>query len=250
MKKLLFVFMLLLGSAAALTAQRAITGTVSDQNKEPLIGATILVEGTSVGTVTDALGEFGLTVPAGSNTLLISYTGYTTRRVELTASSNYAVELASDGITLSDVVVTAYGTTRKEALTGSVSSIKSEAIALRPVNNISNVIEGASPGVVTTTSNGQPGSGLNIRIRGFGSINATQEPLYVVDGVPYVGATSNINPDDVESISILKDASATALYGSRAANGVVMITTKRGKKGRKPNCCNIILETFTNLNYC
>lgn len=232
MKKLLFVFMLLLGSAAALTAQRAITGTVTDQNKEPLIGATILVEGTSVGTVTDALGEFSLTVPAGSNTLLISYTGYTTSRVELTASSNYAVELASDGITLSDVVVTAYGTTRKEALTGSVSSIKSEAIALRPVNNISNVIEGASPGVITSTANGQPGSGLGIRIRGFGSINATQEPLYVVDGVPYVGATSNINPDDVESISILKDASATALYGSRAANGVVMITTKRGKKGR------------------
>ncbi|HRF39946.1 MAG TPA: carboxypeptidase-like regulatory domain-containing protein, partial [Saprospiraceae bacterium] len=132
MKKLLFVFMLLLGSAAALTAQRAITGTVTDQNKEPLIGATILVEGTSVGTVTDALGEFGLTVPAGSSTLLISYTGYTTRRVELTAANNYSLTLETDAVTLSDVVVTAYGTTRKEALTGSVGSIKSEAIALRP----------------------------------------------------------------------------------------------------------------------
>lgn len=232
MKKLLFVFMLLLGSAAALTAQRSITGTVTDDKKEPLIGATILVEGTSVGTVTDALGEFGLTVPAGSNALLVSYTGYTTRRVELTAANNYSLTLETDAVTLSDVVVTAYGTTRKEALTGSVGSIKAEAIALRPVNNVTNVIEGSSPGVVTTTANGQPGSGLGIRIRGFGSISATQEPLYVVDGVPYIGNTSNINPDDVESISILKDASATALYGSRAANGVVMITTKRGKKGR------------------
>jgi len=153
---------------------------------------------------------------------------------------NYSLTLETDAVTLSDVVVTAYGTTRKEALTGSVGSIKSEAIALRPVNNITNVIEGSSPGVITSTANGQPGSGLDIRIRGFGSINATQEPLYVVDGVPYVGGTSNINPDDVESISILKDASATALYGSRAANGVVMITTKRGKKGRKPICGNII----------
>ncbi|MBK7870648.1 MAG: SusC/RagA family TonB-linked outer membrane protein [Saprospiraceae bacterium] len=117
-------------------------------------------------------------------------------------------------------------------MTGSVGSIKSDAIAKRPVNNVTTVIEGAVPGVVTQTANGQPGSGLSIRVRGFGSINATSEPLFVVDGVPYVGGTSNLNPDDVESISILKDASATALYGSRAANGVVIITTKKGKKGR------------------
>lgn len=232
MKSLSLVITLVLASVVGLSAQRAIIGTVTDQNKEPLIGATILVEGTSVGTITDATGEFSLTVPAGSNALLVSYTGYTTRRVELTTAGNYSITLETDAVTLSDVVVTAYGTTRKEALTGSVGSIKSEDIALRPVNNVTTVIEGSSPGVVTTTANGQPGSGLGIRIRGFGSISATQEPLYVVDGVPYVGGTSNINPDDVESISILKDASATALYGSRAANGVVMITTKRGKKGR------------------
>ncbi|MBX2926767.1 MAG: SusC/RagA family TonB-linked outer membrane protein [Saprospiraceae bacterium] len=232
MKRLTLVFMLLLAGAAALTAQRTITGTVTDPNKEPLIGATVLVEGTSLGTITDINGEFSLTVPAGSTNLVVSYTGYAARRIALTTSSTYAIDLDTDAVTLSDIVVTAYGTTRKEALTGSVGSITAASIERRPVNNITTVIEGASAGVVTTTANGQPGSGLDIRIRGFGSINATQEPLYVVDGVPYVGNTSNINPDDVESISILKDASATALYGSRAANGVVMITTKRGKKGR------------------
>lgn len=232
MKKVLLVLTLVTAAALGLSAQRTITGKVTDPGKEPLIGATVLVEGTSIGTITDVSGEFSLNVPAGSNALIISYTGYGARRVELTAADNYDVTLDTDAVTLSDIVVTAYGTTRKEALTGSVTSIKSETIDKRPVNNITTVIEGAAPGVVTTTANGQPGSGLAIRIRGFGSINATQEPLYVVDGVPYVGGTSNINPDDVESISILKDASATALYGSRAANGVVMITTKRGKKGR------------------
>ena len=232
MKKVLLVLILVSAAAVGLSAQRTITGIVTDENKEPLIGATVLVEGAFLGTITDVSGEFRLTVPEGANTLLISYTGFTTRRVDLTSATNYSVQLASDAVTLSDIVVVAYGTARKEALTGSVGSIKSEAIERRPVNNVTTVIEGASPGVVTTTANGQPGSGLGIRIRGFGSINATQEPLYVVDGVPYVGGTSNINPDDVGSIGILKDASATALYGSRAANGVVMITTKQGKKGR------------------
>lgn len=126
----------------------------------------------------------------------------------------------------------AYGKAKKETLTGSVGQIKAEEIARRPVSNITNAIEGKIPGVVVSSSNGQPGSGPAIRIRGFGSINATSDPLFVVDGVPYVGGSSNINPDDVESTTILKDAAATALFGSRGANGVILITTKRGQKGR------------------
>ncbi len=232
MKKLLLFALTMICMSSAVIGQRTITGTVKDAKGEPLIGATVLVENTTTGAVTDLDGAFSLTVQNDAKRLMVSYTGFTTNLVEITSSSNYSITLSNDGVKLDEIIVTAYGTTRKEALTGSVASIKSEDIALRTINNITNVIEGSSPGVVTTTANGQPGSGLGIRIRGFGSINASQDPLYVVDGVPYVGGTSNINPDDVENISILKDASSTALYGSRAANGVVMITTKRGKKGR------------------
>ena len=133
---------------------------------------------------------------------------------------------------MNEVVVVAYGRVKKEALTGSVGTIKAQDIENRPLGNITKAIEGAVPGVITTAGGGQPGAGLSIRIRGFGSINASSDPLFVVDGVPYVGGTSNINPDDVESITVLKDAASSALYGSRAANGVVIITTKKGKKGR------------------
>jgi len=133
---------------------------------------------------------------------------------------------------MDEVVVVAYGTAKKEALTGSVGTVKAEQIKKRPLVNITRALEGYVPGVVTTLGNGQPGAGSSIRVRGFGSINASQEPLFVVDGVPYTGGTSNINTDDVESITVLKDAASTALYGSRAANGVVIITTKKGQKGR------------------
>lgn len=232
MKRLSLVLTLLLFGMAQLVAQRTITGKVVDKNNEPLIGATVLLRGTAIGTVTDIDGAYSLDVPRDAEALLFSYTGYTTIAVAIGTSNVINATLEEESTLLNEVVVTAYGTTRKEALTGSVTSVKAADIEKRPINNITNVIEGAAPGVVTTTANGQPGSGLAIRIRGFGSINATQDPLFVVDGVPYVGGTSNINPDDVESISILKDASATALYGSRAANGVVIVTTKQGKKGR------------------
>ena len=232
MKRISLVLTLLLFSMAQLLAQRIITGKVVDNNNEPLIGASIFVQGTTVGTVTDVDGSYSLEVPQGSNVLVFSYTGYSSKEITIGTSNVIDITLEEESTLLNEVVVTAYGTTRKEALTGSVGSIKSEAIAKRPINNVTNVLEGAAPGVVTQTANGQPGSGISVRIRGFGSINATQDPLYVVDGVPYTGGTSNINPDDVESISILKDASATALYGSRAANGVVIITTKKGKRGR------------------
>ncbi len=163
--------------------------------------------------------------------------------------------MAPTDASLEEVVVIAYGTAKKETLTGSVGTIKAADIARRPLTNVMNAIEGAIPGVVTSSSNGQPGSAPAIRIRGFGSINATSQPLLVVDGVPYAGGSSNINPDDVESTTILKDAAATALFGSRGANGVIMITTKKGQKGKNNISVRVLqgsskrgLEEYSRLN--
>jgi len=229
--RLLFTLLLVLVGFAA-SAQSTVRGTIKSSNgAEPLIGVTVVVKGTTNGSATDVDGNFEISVADAANAILVlSYTGFTTLEVPVAGKSSIDITMEPALNLLEEFVTVAYGTVKKEALTGSVGTISSEAIAKRPINNITTVIEGAVPGVITQTANGQPGSGLAIRIRGFGSINASQDPLFVVDGVPYVGGTSNINPDDVESISILKDASATALYGSRAANGVVIITTKKGKK--------------------
>lgn len=234
--RLLFTLLLVLCGFAA-SAQSTVRGTVkSSSGDEPLIGVTVLVKGTTNGSPTDVDGNFEINVSDVANAILVfSYTGFTTLEVPIAGKSVLNVTMESALNVLDEFVTVAYGTVKKEALTGSVGTIKAEAIAKRPISNITAAIEGAVPGVVTQTASGQPGSGLAVRIRGFGSINATSDPLYVVDGVPYVGGTSNINPDDVESISILKDASATALYGSRAANGVVIITTKKGKRDGRNN---------------
>jgi TonB-linked SusC/RagA family outer membrane protein len=209
---------------------KTITGKVTDEKDgTPIAGVSVTVTG-ATGTVTTADGTFRIVVPGSAKTIEFSYVGFATQRLNIAAAMTVA--LKREDANLDEVVVVAYGTAKKETLTGSVGQIKSADYAKRPISNVTAAIEGAIPGVVTSTANGQPGSGISIRVRGFGSINATSEPLFVVDGVPYVGGTSNINPDDVESTTILKDAAATALYGSRAANGVVMITTKKGRKGR------------------
>lgn len=234
--RLFFTLLLVLVGFAA-SAQSTVRGTVKSSNgAEPLIGVTVVVKGTTAGSATDVDGNFEISVGDAANAVLVlSYTGFTTLEVPVAGKNSLDITMEPALNLLEEFVTVAYGTVKKEALTGSVGTISSEAIAKRPLNNITTAIEGAVPGVITQTANGQPGSGLAIRIRGFGSINASQDPLFVVDGVPYVGGTSNINPDDVESISILKDASATALYGSRAANGVVIITTKKGKKDGRNN---------------
>ena len=232
MRKLsLLLIGVMLFSAQAL-AQRTVSGTVTDDKGNPLPKVSVQVKGSTVGTVTKDDGSYSLVLPANATTLVFSSVDMTTQEIRITASSNYSVSLVSENKNMDEVVVVAYGTVKKEALTGSIGQVKTEQIAKRPIGNITGAIEGNVPGVITTSANGQPGAGLAIRVRGFGSINATSEPLLVVDGVPYVGGTSNINPDDVENITVLKDAASTALYGSRAANGVLMITTKKGKKGR------------------
>jgi TonB-linked SusC/RagA family outer membrane protein len=213
-------------------AQRTIKGRISKENGTPLFGATVVLKGTTTGTSTDDTGNYSLTVPSKAKALLISFQGMAPKEIVIGSADLINVSLSEIDKELAEVVMVAYGTAKKVTLTGSVSEIKAAEIAKRPVSNITNALEGAVAGVVVGSSNGQPGSGPDIRIRGFGSINATAQPLFVVDGVPYSGGTSNINPDDVETATILKDAAATALFGSRGANGVVMITTKKGKKGR------------------
>jgi TonB-linked SusC/RagA family outer membrane protein len=174
-------------------------------------------------------GRFTLKVPQNANSLIVTFVGFTASEVALTNAKAYKIVMQSEQIAVDEVVVVAYGTAKKSAITGAAAQISAAKLANRPLNNISKAIEGSTPGVQVTTGNGQPGSSSDIRIRGFGSINASSAPLYVVDGVPYTLSISNLNMDDVENVSILKDASSTALYGSRAANGVVLITTKKGK---------------------
>jgi len=232
MRKLILLLLGVVFFATQAFSQRIITGKVTDDKGNPLANASVLVKGTTTGTTTKTDGTYSLTVPDNAMALVISSVDMSPQEVKITSSSDISVTLKSVDKSLEEVIVVAFGVAKKETLTGSVGQIKAEEFKTRPQNNITGVIEGTMPGVVTTSANGQPGSGVSIRVRGFGSINATSEPLFVVDGIPYINGTSNINTDDVESISILKDAASSALYGSRAANGVVIITTKKGKKGR------------------
>ena len=222
---LLACFFLTMGVAIA---QTKVNGTVTSQDDgQPVIGASVLVVGTQVGTVTDSDGRFSLTVPAGKNTLRITYVGM--EPIEVSARPNMRIMLTSDQHALDEVIVVAYGTATKASFTGAASVMDADKIDVRKVADVTNALAGNVAGVTAMKSTGQPGTSATIRVRGFGSINANMNPLYVLDGVPYSGDISAIDPQDIDQISVLKDAAATSLYGARAANGVVMITTKKGK---------------------
>ncbi|WP_412465900.1 TonB-dependent receptor [Pedobacter sp. KLB.chiD] len=224
---------------------RIITGIVTGQDdNQTLPGVSVKVKGKNGGVITNMDGKYTINLPEGENTLVFSYLGYTTKEVIVGSSNTLNVKLAVENKQLEEVVVQAYGTVRKSALTNSVSTISAKEIESRPISNLGVALVGAAPGLQTTTGSGQPGAGPAVRIRGFGTINGGSDPLYVVDGAPYEGALNNLNPDDVESISVLKDASASALYGSRAANGVILITTKRGKDSP----ATLTLKTTQGLN--
>lgn len=211
--------------------EKIITGTVtSADDGTPLPGVSVRVKGTRVMVVTNANGNYSVTVPGEASILVFNYIGYTTKEVVIGRTKVVNVALEVQNSQLNEVVVQAYGTTRKSALTNSVATIDAKEIELRPISNLNSALAGAAPGLQTTGGSGQPGSGPSIRIRGFSSITGGSDPLYIVDGAPYDGAYNNINPDDIESISVLKDASSAALYGSRAASGVILITTKKGRK--------------------
>ena len=230
-KKLTMFFVGMFLSMGMAYAQTHITGTVvSGDGDEPVVGATVKIVGTNQGAATDINGVFSLTVPNSRTRLEISYVGMETQVVR--ATNGMVVRLLSTESELDEVMVVAYGTAKKSSFTGSAAAIGGEKLASRPVTNLTKALDGQVTGVMTTSGSGQPGSSASVIIRGFGSINASRNPLYVVDGVPYGGSISAINPQDIESMTVLKDASASALYGSRASNGVVIITTKRGKSGR------------------
>jgi len=241
--KTLLVFGILLMGVSSLWAQRKITGTVTDASSgDPLIGANILVVGTGEGAVTDLDGKYELTVPAGATRLQYSYTGYTSQEIEIGASSTIDVRL-SPGETLEEVIVIGYGTTKKSDLTGAVTAVTSKDFIRGNIATPEQLVNGKIAGVQITTNGGAPGSGSRIRIRGGSSLNASNDPLIVIDGVPLdnggISGAANplsfINPNDIESFNILKDASATAIYGSRASNGVIIITTKKGVRDGKLN---------------
>jgi TonB-linked SusC/RagA family outer membrane protein len=220
---------LFLGSIQMVSAQTTITGNVSDgTDNSPLAGASVVVKGTTLGAVTDANGRFILSnVPASAAFLQVSFIGMIT--VEVAAAPEVSVVLQPDVHRIEEVLVVAYGTAKKSSFTGSASLVNSEKIAARPLTNITDALLGTAPGVSVSASNGQPGSEPSIYIRGIGSYSASNTPLIILNGMPYDNAISSINPNDIESLTVLKDAASSALYGSRAANGVVMITTKTGK---------------------
>lgn len=231
-KKIISILLAVLVSVAGFSQNTVtVSGTVTDGNGEPVIGAGVMVKGTTRGVIADFDGNYTIEVN-DTDVLEFSALGFLTAEETVGNRTQINVTLRDEFEELSDVIVVAYGTAKKESFTGSASVVKGEDLQKRTVGNITKSFEGTVPGVQVTSGGGQPGEGASIRIRGTGSINASSTPLYVVDGVPYDGALSSINPADVESMTVLKDASAGALYGARGANGVVMITTKKGTKDR------------------
>ena len=209
------------------TAQeRTVSGTVTDEESSSIPGVNILVKGTTQGTITDIDGAFRLTVPEQAETLVFSFVGYETQEITIGTQSTFDVQMMTDAAQLSEVVVTGYTTQDKKDLTGAVSVVEIEDVQSFPVAGVDEMLEGQIAGV-TVISDNSPGANTAVRIRGFGTIR-NNDPLYIIDGVPTTTGINLINPNDIESMQVLKDASSASIYGSRAANGVVIVTTKRG----------------------
>ena len=228
--RLLLIALLCLMTATAQTLAQSITGTVNDQFGEPILGASVLVKGTTNGCVTDLDGNFSLSGVQNGQTLSISFIGYVTQEVTVDGRAHYEVTLNENSELLEDVVVVGYGVQKKSNLTGAISQVKSGDIQNRTISDVNQSLQGKTAGVQMISTSGTPGAESTIRVRGFSS-NSTSDPLYVVDGVR-VNSISNIDPNDVESMEVLKDAASAAIYGAEAGNGVIMITTKRGKAGQ------------------
>ena len=222
-----------------------ISGTVSDVVGQPLPGASIVEKGTSHGTQSDFDGKFSLEVASENATLVVSYLGFASKEVSVDGQTNIAVSLEEDAAGLEEVIVVGYGSMKQKDLTGSVVSISGEELKDLPNPNIMDKVQGRLPGLTIINSNAAPGSDPQILIRGTNSLQASNFPLIVMDGIPYAGSLSSITPSDVESLSVLKDASATAIYGSRGSNGVILVTTKKGRKGLKPS---ITLDSRVSFN--
>lgn len=242
MKRLLILFLGVL-FVGALHAQRTVQGIITDETSEPLIGATILVKGTSIGTTTDFDGAFTIDVPEGEDVLVVSYTGFQSQEVNIAGQTNITVALKSSAELLDEVIVTGYATELKREVSSAITSVKAEEIEGLPVQSFDRAIQGKASGVQIAQGSGAPGGNVTIRVRGQGSIGAGNNPLIIIDGVQVgrIGqgtqgssnALNSINPNDIESIEILKDAASAAIYGAQGANGIIVVTTKSGSRSGK-----------------
>ena len=231
-RKILLSLIALLGGGIllSLAQSKQISGTVTGPDGKPVAGATVMVDGSHVGTTSNGDGSFTITAP-GNGSLVVSFIGYETQKVAIGGKTRINISLKEDAQAIDDVIVVAFGTAKKDAFTGAAKVIKSDDLIKTQSSNVGDALVGKIAGVQFSSASGRPGSGQKIYVRGYGSMNAKNDPLWVVDGVPYEGDINNINAADIESISVLKDAASNALYGSRGANGVIMVTTKRAKAG-------------------
>ena len=216
----------------ALAQNITVKGTVSDAgDKSPLVGAGVYVKGSAQGTSTDIDGTYSLTCDANA-TLVFSYVGYVDQEIQVNGKAVVNAALSADSESLEEVILTAYGPQTKKSFTGTAAVVKADQIQNLNVSSVSKALQGLASGVMVVSGTGQPGENATIRVRGVGSYSGSNDPLIVVDGVVYNGNLNSINPNDIESFTVLKDANSTALYGSRAANGVILITTKLGNPGK------------------
>src|SRR4051794_26966937 len=224
------ILLLLFMNFTAFSQARTINGKVTDSSNAPLSNVSVQIKGTNTGTTTDLNGSFTLSVPSTTSVLVFTFTGMQREEMTVGEQSTINVQLKAATGTLNEVVVIGYGTVRKSDLTGAVATVKGEQLMDKPVANVSQALEGKVAGVDVNINSNAPGQPAKVRIRGIGSINSNIDPLYVVDGVIGVDANT-INPSDIASLEVLKDASSTAIFGARGANGVIIITTKRGLHG-------------------
>lgn len=248
--RLWLIACLLLFTTVSFAQQKTITGKViSDKDKQPIFGATVAVKGSNVATQTTADGSFSISAPSANAVLVVTFVGFETVEVSAAGKNVVDISLKEKTTTLTDVVVTGYSSQAKKDITGSVSVVKTEDLKSIPSPNAEGQLQGRASGVTVTTNN-RPGDGASVRIRGFASFDGN-EPLYVIDGVP--GSLTAINPNDIESMQVLKDAASASVYGSRASNGVIIVTTKKGKQGSAKVSYNMYYGSaqpgkgFTNL---
>ena len=230
-KSLLSLLVLSMSTMSAMAQKQLFTGVVRDALGEPLVGASVVVKGSSNGSITDLNGQFSLSTDPGAK-LVISYVGY--KSMEVAANENMTITLLEDAQVLDDVVVIGYGVQKKSVVTASIARVSADDLEGKTRLRADDALKGMAAGVNVTSSSGQPGSKSMIRIRGIGTIN-NSEPLYIIDGMPTdQNGMESVNPADIESMEVLKDAASGAIYGARAANGVILVTTKKGKMGRHP----------------
>lgn len=231
MKKVLLLFYCMVLTFTVMAQQTIVSGIVKDETGSSLPGASVLLKGTAIGTTTDVDGRYSLAVPSEGGILVFSFIGNLSEEITIGTQTTIDITLTPDLITLGEIVVVGYGTQKKADVVGSLTSISDKDFKEQPISRIDQALQGRAAGVIVTNSGGAPGGDVRIRVRGANSIIGDNDPLYVLDG--YIGADfASINPQDIASMEVLKDAAATAIYGSRGANGVIIITTKSGKKGQ------------------